>query len=221
MDLSKAFECMPHGLLIAKLHAYGFSANACNMVMSYLANRCQRVKTMGVCSSWSIVNRGVPQGSVLGPLLFNIFINDLFYVHMTSELFNYADDNFMSHSDEDVNNVLTTIQEDMSKAMIWFKMNSMQTNPVKFHLLLHGINTNDTISTLCIGDHVITPETFIKMLGVTLDSKLNFDKHVNDICMKAARQLNALKRLSRYLNESCRRSIYQSFITSAFLTMHR
>ena len=66
MDLYKAFDCMPHGLLIAKLHAYGFTDNACSMVMSYLINRCQRVKTMGVHSEWATINRGVPQGSVLG-----------------------------------------------------------------------------------------------------------------------------------------------------------
>ena len=80
MDLSKAFDSMPHALLIAKLRAYGMSKNACNMIVSYLSNRRQRVKISGEVSNWSTINRGVPQGSVLGPLLFNIFLNDLFLV---------------------------------------------------------------------------------------------------------------------------------------------
>ena len=74
MDLSKAFDSMPHGLLIAKLSAYGVSKQACNLIIKYLCNRRQRTKVMGKCSEWVTINRGVPQGSVLGPLLF-FFVN--------------------------------------------------------------------------------------------------------------------------------------------------
>ena len=92
MDLSKAFDRMPHCLLIANLHVYGMSGDACNMVISYLEDRCQRVKVMGEFSYCTTINRGVPQGSVMGPLLFHIFLNDLLYVHMNCDIANYADD---------------------------------------------------------------------------------------------------------------------------------
>ena len=95
MDLSKAFDSMQHGLLIAKLRAYGLSKNACDMIVSYLSNRRQRVKISGEVSNWSTINRGVPQGSVLGPLLFNIFLNDLFLVQISGNIANYADDNHL------------------------------------------------------------------------------------------------------------------------------
>ena len=102
MGLSKAFDCMPHGLLLAKLFAYGVAPNACLFISTYLKNRMQRVKIMGTSSDWATINRGVLQGSVLGPLLFNIFLNDLFYLPLNSALVNYADDNHLCNSNKNL-----------------------------------------------------------------------------------------------------------------------
>ena len=98
MDLSKAFDCLPHGLLIAKLHAYGLTPAACRLLGDYLSGRRQRVKISNARSPWETLAKGIPQGSILGPLIFNIFINDMFYFIEKCSLYNYADDNSLSIS---------------------------------------------------------------------------------------------------------------------------
>ena len=103
MDLSKAFDCLPHGLLIAKLRAYGLSEEAVKLLESYLSDRSQQVRLGTFTSTWEKLFKGVPQGSIFGPLLFNIFLHDIFYFVLRSTIYNYADDNTVSFIHKDFN----------------------------------------------------------------------------------------------------------------------
>ena len=117
MDISKAFDCMPHGLLLVKLHSYDVSSKACLFSSNCLRNRVQRVKVIDTCSDWTIVNGGVPLGLVLGPLLFNILLNDLFFSPLNSHLVNYADDNHICIENENLDGLRKQLQDDSNIAV--------------------------------------------------------------------------------------------------------
>ena len=129
MDLSKAFDTLNHGLLIAKLNAYGFEHDALKLIYSYLTNRWHRTKINSAYSSWEELTQGVPQGSALGPLLFNIYLNDLFYLSECTEVCNF---------DKDVSCLINRLEHDSPLAIEWFGNNHMKLNQEKCHLLVSG-----------------------------------------------------------------------------------
>ena len=199
MDLSKAFDCLPHGLLIAKLRAYGLSEEAVELLESYLSDRSQQVRLGTFTSTWEKLFKGVPQGSILGPLLFNIFLNDIFYFVLRSTIYNYDDDNTVSFIHEDFNFLKSVLESDSLNLISWFEENSMKANPDKFQAICIGKKTYDNIETFRIGETDIKCENNVSLLGINIDFMLKFDDHVTEICKKASKQLAVLNRLGRFL----------------------
>ena len=137
MDLSKAFDCLSHDILLSKLSAYGLCADSVELLKSYLSGRKQQVKLNNNANSWSEIKKGIPQGSILGPLLFNVFINDIFTLKHGS-LYNYADDNTLTFS---IPNELSSVLESESLTLMnWFHIHCMQANPDKFQAIAVGKN---------------------------------------------------------------------------------
>ena len=216
MDLSKAFDCIPHHLLISKLHAYGMTTSAITLLSSYLTQRKQRIKLKGTFSDWTFISKGVPQGSVMGPMLFNFFLNDIFLYLKDANFFNYADDNSVLVSNRDVNVIKDTLQKEASMAIEWFKLNLMEVNPDKFQFILFGNSAHKKQEFLELQNVKIQCETSVKLLGVTLDLKLSFNNHINNLAAKAGAQLSALTRIKRYLDESSKLTMAKTFIFSHF-----
>ena len=125
-DLSKAFDCLEHELLIAKLNAYGFSLTALTLVHNYLSNRKQRTKINSTYSSLLEIIFGVPQGSILGPLLFNIFLIDLFFIIEDSDIASYADDNTTYVIADYIDGVIKSFEEASEILFKWFNDNLMR-----------------------------------------------------------------------------------------------
>ena len=192
-DLSKAFDTLPHDLLIAKLEAYGFGYNSLKLIYDYLSNRKQRCKVGSAYSTWLDILAGVPQGSVLGPLLFNIFINDLFDFVQESDICNFADDNSIYASGKTIEEVVSKLENDMLITMEWFHNNCMAANPKKFQLMFLGTKQFSK-KCLNIDGNICVSNKCVLLLGINIDWKLNFNKHVNVICAKAASKLKTLYR---------------------------
>ena len=216
MDLSKAFDCLPHDLLTAKLEAYGLSPEAVQLLNSYLSNRMQQIRMGSTTSSWQKLFKGVPQGSILGPLLFYIFLNDIFYVIKKSSLYNYADDNTISYIHCDLDVLQQILIEESMLVIQWFEENFMKANPDKFQAICIGKKTHDAIHQFQIDSTVIKCEDNVTLLGVNIDFNLDFSNHISEICRKASKQLAVLKRLGRFLTKKGKLTIYNSFIMSNF-----
>ena len=211
-DLSKAFDCLSHNLLIAKLHAYGMSLTSLKLVFSYLNNRYQRVKMNGTYSSFTKICYGVPQGSILGPLLFNIFLNDLFMFLPSNNVISYADDNTPFCIGKDSVEVLSSLEETSKILLDWFQINSMKANPDKCHFLISDVEDHEIL----IGDILVQNSESEKLLGIKLDRHLNFDSHIENLCKKASQKVNALSRIAPLMKFEQRRLIMNSFINSHF-----
>ena len=197
MDLPKAFDTINNELLIAKLHAYGFSRHSLKLIIDYLTNRLQHIKINTTFSSWSDIVQEVPQGSVLGPLLFNIYLNDLFYTLKEIEVCNFADDTAPYVFDESLQVVLGNLEHHSDRAISWFECNYMRLKTDKCHLLVSGHRYEHM--WFRVGQDKIWEDKEAKLLGITIDNDLKFDRHVSDICLKANRKLSALIRMSNFL----------------------
>ena len=201
MDLSKAFDCVP------TFKAYGVQDQSIKIIKSYVTDREQLVRIGNVHSSWKTTNKGVPQGSVLGPIFFNVFINDIFYLIKRARLTNYADDNTLSFAHPNFQIVKSCLEAEAAKAIWWFSISLMQANPEKFQLIFFTCKAEYPV---ILDGCKIQPEKVVKLLGINIDENLHFSIHTEEICKKAGRQL------SLCLDIKAKLALFRAFILSHF-----
>ena len=174
MGLSKAFDFIPHDLVIAKLGAYGFDKNMICYIHSYLKSRKQCVSVNNIKSTFEEIISGVPQGSIVGPILFNIFFNDFFYFILVASAHNFADDNTLSSFAKTIENLISILESESEIAINWFKNNHMIVNPGKFQAIIFdkhkGNHTNRTIN---INQKEIKAVAKIKLLGREISANIS------------------------------------------------
>ena len=164
-------------------------------------------------SSWSNIKTGVPQGSILGPLLFNIYINDIFYCAKSGNITNYADDTTPYSVNTTIDALLDSLETDSNTLIKWFSDNYFQPNADKCHFLISKHNKDIFIN---VEDEVIECSRSVKLLGVTIDNNLKFGEHISKLCKKASQKLHALARISKYMCQDKLRLIMKAFIESQF-----
>ena len=171
----------PPALLIAKLHSFWTDFTTLKLLHSYLTKRKHRLKLKGTYSSWSEIISRVPQGSILGPLLFNIFLCNLFQFFSDQDITNYADDNTPHSTKINLNKVLHDLENMLNISFKWFTDNLLQTNPPKSHLLTNSKH---------IDEMVISNSKYEKLLRIYIDNKVTFEHYVRYLRKKTSQKLN-------------------------------
>ena len=203
LDLKKAFDSVNHKLLLQKLSLYGIKGVELRLFTYYLYNRQQKTIVKESESSWGTIGSGVPQGSILGPLLFTIMVNDLPSVTCKSQIMMYADDTVLFYSTKHINELEIVLNEDLQHVNNWVQSNGLSVNPTKSQFMIFG--TSQKLSTISeplhlkLEQHELMQVNMYKYLGVYLDPVLNWKEHIQYASKKVGSRLALLSRLKRFL----------------------
>ena len=188
-------------MLIAKLNAYGLENSSLIFIYSYLSERKQRTKTNSSFSCWAETLFGVPQGSILGPLLSNAYICDLFFEVRDLEYPSFADDTTPYSCLPEMIPIFEKLEKGILSMFDWFSETFLKANADKCHL----IASSKVPADIQISDIKVTNESTVRLLGIHIHNRLNFDYHVSQLCKKASKKLHALARIFKYVETSKRR----------------
>jgi ribonuclease P/MRP protein subunit RPP40 len=215
VDLSKAFDTVDHKILIKKMEHYGVRGVALRWFTSYLSHRTQYVSLNNVDSKMLPVRCGVPQGSILGPLLFILFINDIVHSSKLLEYIIFADDTNLFFKAPDLNTLYANVNNELIKISKWFKLNKLSLNIKKTsYILFRGKQQVIDNTNLCIkiDSMVIDQVEKTKFLGVIINSTLTWEDHINTISNKISKNIGILYRTRNNLTTDTLLTLYHTLI---------
>lgn len=217
LDLSKAFDCVSHEILLHKLNKAGIRGVSNELFKNYLTDREQFVVVNNVKSSTRKIRIGVPQGSVLGPLLYLIYINDIGLLPLTGKLELFADDTSAFYSSQDACNINVQMQQDLNVIAEYYRLNKLSLNLAKTKVVNFGhFNRLNLAHDVIYNNVPIENVDSIKYLGITIDSKLNWKEHINNIQKSVSPVLGLIRKFSFFLPISALKKIYFSLVHSRF-----
>uniref|UniRef100_A0A3B3I1E4 Reverse transcriptase domain-containing protein n=1 Tax=Oryzias latipes TaxID=8090 RepID=A0A3B3I1E4_ORYLA len=216
IDLKKAFDTLNHDILLDKLEVYGIRGLALTWVKSYLTGRKQFVKIDEYTSETKEISCGVPQGSILGPLLFNIYINDIFNVSKLMKLILFADDTNIFYSTDNHRELIKVVNTELNKIKLWMDYNKLSLNLDKTKVMFFGnFNANKELS-IEKNNVLIKSVTEIKFLGVFIDDKLSWKPHIRHIQTKVSKSISIVNKSKHILGYNSRYLLYCSLILPYF-----
>ena len=218
LDFAKAFDTVNHEILLAKLDYYGIRGTAYEWFKSYLSNRMQCTEIGNTRSKFDYVKCGVPQGSVLGPLLFLLYINDIILSSSICKFTLFADDTSLFYSHENKDEGAKILNDELSKIADWLAANKLSLNVSKSKLLIfsnkHSLVKDDSIASsgIFINGEMLKEVDHAKYLGALLDNKLNWSYQINAVNLKLSKGIGLLAKIRHFVPNSILRSLYFSFI---------
>ena len=212
IDIRKAFDCVDHAILSEKLDRYGIRGFVHNLFVSYLSNRKCFIEINNIKSDVKTFNVGVPQGSVLGPILFLLYVNDLPKISNNFQTVLFADDTTISTTGKDSNELLYRTNSELNRVSNWTKSNKLTLNTSKTELMIITNRNFASSMDVTLTNEVIRPTASCKFLGVMLDDKLSFKEHISFILKKISRHSGILYKIRDGLPLQTRLNYYYSFI---------
>ena len=214
LDFKKAFDTVDHRILLRKLYAYGIRGNILKWFESYLTDRSQYVAYCGVESKVLPIICGVPQGSILGPLLFIIYMDDICNVsHLGTIL--YADDTSVVANDKNLDKLLQILNDELHKLSIWLKANKLSLNINKtYYILFHRarIKLPDVYLNIYMNNCTLTGTECYKYLSVILDSKMSWVQHITYVKSKVSKGIGIMYQACKYLDKNSLINLYNNYI---------